>query len=988
MKNIDLSAMEFQFPFRKYQNMILAQVETLKSKQSKFHIVAPPGSGKTIVGLELIKRFNMPAVVFAPTSTIQFQWKEKVKLFLPPKDQAGLDSIASIKSDDIKLINIYTYQLLSSPAENLAFVEESAVVVWKDSLVAGGAVANIDEAEQRVAALKKGNPAAYKRELAKYYKKIKDAHLRDPNFDGTQFLHANAKKLIDDLVRGGVKIIVMDEVHHLLDYWALVIKELIKKIGDPVLIGLTATPPLSAGQDEMDNYLSIMKDIDFEIPTPAVVKEGNLAPYQDLVYFCTPTRKEKEFIDSLEDRFKAVIKEIGKKESFKAWVKRRIVERPVGEGRRQDWTQFFNSHPFLAVAGSKYISQILGEELPSDIIETEESEEDMNIDDWVYLLMDYSLNYLKLSSQKEYQDELKSITAMFRSFGYVLAENGIRKLRSPSDKILALSEAKNDALLKILKTEMDSMADKLRAVVITDFEKQSATSVKGLSDILDTESGGAVRAFKYIVHDSVATKLEPVLVTGTKVLVDADELKTILGCMERWRENNKLKFKFQIKKTPYEKIVEIAGSGPDWKSNTYVRMVTALFDKGIIKCIVGTRGLLGEGWDSLTLNTLIDLTQAATSTTVNQIRGRSIRLDPAWPEKVSNNWDVICIDPSFEKGNQDFERFLEKHSHFYGLGTKSKIVKGFLHVDEKLGLEYQTIGFKRILYHLVNMRMLNKARDRVRVYKDWKIGDPYSNFEYAATKLDALDLKFQTVYTLKDNLRAIFNNIFLSFVSFCVWYLYIFGDALDYSIVSRPLLFFLSMIFLFGVFAFTGKNIKKYITKGFVEVPLDSFVLDMGKALLKSLREAELVEPSQSIDNVRVVNDEFSYYDLYLDYATRKDAQLFSNCFKEILAPVTNQRYLVSRSTDNIKIGFYSPIWWFVRKMFRFIRQEKVAYHGVPGVLSVKRKFTDIFAKNWREYVGGGDIIYTRSELGSQLLLKLRRENRHKIKKLAYEIWK
>ncbi len=988
MKKIDLSAMEFQLPFRKYQNMILNQVEALKTKQSKFHIVAPPGSGKTIVGLELIKRFNMPAVVFAPTSTIQFQWKEKVKLFLSPKDQAALDKIASIKPDNIRLINIYTYQLISSPAENLSFAEESAVFEWKDSLVAGGAVANIDEASQRVAALKKSNSAAYQKELAKYYKRIKDAYLRDPNFDGTQFLHENAKKLIDDLVRGGVKIIVMDEVHHLLDYWALVIRELIKRIGDPILIGLTATPPLSAAQDEMENYLSIMKDIDFEIPTPAVVKEGNLAPYQDLVYFCTPTKKEKEFIDSLEERFESVIKKISEKELFKAWVKKRVIERPIGDGKRQDWTQFFNSHPFLAVAGIKYIEQILNENLPFDIIETEETEESMNIDDWVYLLMDYSLNFLKLSDQKEYQEELRAITAMFRSFGYVLTENGVRKLRSPSDKILALSEAKNNALLKILTTEMDSLGDKLRVVVITDFEKQSATSVKGLSDILDEESGGAVRAFKYIVNDPVATKLEPILVTGTTVLVDVDNLKPIMGCMERWKDNNGLKFKFEAKKTQYEKIMEITGSGPDWKSNTYVRMCTALFDKGIIKCLVGTRGLLGEGWDSLTLNTLIDLTQAATNTTVNQIRGRSIRLDPAWPEKVSNNWDIVCIDPSFEKGNQDFERFLEKHRQFYGLGTKSKIVKGFLHVDEKLGLEYHTIGFKRIIYHLVNMRMLNKARDRVRVYKDWKIGEAYSNFEYAATKLDAADLKFQTVYTLKDSLRAIFNNIFLSFVSFTVWYFYIFGNMLDYSITSKPLLFFLSIIFLFGVFAFTGKNIKKYITKGFVEVPLDSFVLDMGKALLKSLREAGLVESSQSIDNVRVVNDEFSYYDLYLDYAARKDAQLFSNCFKEMLSPVTNQRYLVSRSTDNIKIGFYSPVWWALRKIFRLIKQEKIAYHGVPGILSANRKFTDIFAKNWQEYVGGGDIIYTRSERGSQLLLKIRRENRHKIKKLAYEIWK
>lgn len=505
---------------------------------------------------------------------------------------------------------------------------------------------------------------------------------------------------------------------------------------------------------------------------------------------------------------------------------------------------------------------------------------------------------------------------------------------------------------------------------------------------MDQESGGAVRAFKYIVQNSITTKLEPILVTGTTVLVDIDELIVIMGCMERWKIKNGLKFGFEVKNTPYEKIVEVIGRGPDWKSNTYVSMVTALFDKGIIKCTVGTRGLFGEGWDSLSLNTLVDLTQAATSTTVNQIRGRSMRLYPAWPEKVSNNWDVVCIDPSFEKGNKDFERFLEKHKHFYGLGSKGKIVKGFLHVDEQLGLEYSTIGFKRILYHLVNFRMLAKSRDRERIYREWKIGEPYSNFEYVATKLDAKDLKFQTVYTLKDSLKAIFSNILLSLGSFAFWYFYIFGDLLDHSITSQPAFLILSFMFLIGVFVFTGRNVKKYIIKGFVEVPLDSFVLDIGKALLKSLREAKLVDQSQSVDNIRVVNDSLSFYDLYLDYASKKDAQLFSYCYKEILAPVINQRYLISRSIDNIKMGFYSPVWWIFRKIFRFINQEKIAYHGVPAVLSIKREFTDIFAKNWREYVGGGDIIYTRSEKGSILLLQLRKDNRHKIKRMTYEIWK
>ena len=53
---------------------------------------------------------------------------------------------------------------------------------------------------------------------------------------------------------------------------------------------------------------------------------------------------------------------------------------------------------------------------------------------------------------------------------------------------------------------------------------------------------------------------------------------------------------------------------------------------------IGTRALLGEGWDAPAVNVVIDLTAAATPTSVVQARGRALRLDPQWPGKVADNW--------------------------------------------------------------------------------------------------------------------------------------------------------------------------------------------------------------------------------------------------------------------------------------------------------------------------------------------------------------
>ena len=54
----------------------------LDNGEKRLHIVAPPGSGKTILGLyvwaDLIKK---PALVLSPNSAIQAQWAARTSLF-------------------------------------------------------------------------------------------------------------------------------------------------------------------------------------------------------------------------------------------------------------------------------------------------------------------------------------------------------------------------------------------------------------------------------------------------------------------------------------------------------------------------------------------------------------------------------------------------------------------------------------------------------------------------------------------------------------------------------------------------------------------------------------------------------------------------------------------------------------------------------------------------------------------------------------------
>ena len=64
---------------------------------------------------------------------------------------------------------------------------------------------------------------------------------------------------------------------------------------------------------------------------------------------------------------------------------------------------------------------------------------------------------------------------------------------------------------------------------------------------------------------------------------------------------------------------------------------------------------------------LVDLTGVTTTTSVHQMRGRSLRLDPELPRKVADNWDVVCIAPDHPMGLTDYSRFVRKHPERLGV---------------------------------------------------------------------------------------------------------------------------------------------------------------------------------------------------------------------------------------------------------------------------------------------------------------------------------
>ena len=163
----------------------------------------------------------------------------------------------------------------------------------------------------------------------------------------------------------------------------------------------------------------------------------------------------------------------------------------------------------------------------------------------------------------------------------------------------------------------------------------------------------------------------------------------------------------------------------------------------------------------------------------------------------------------------------------------------------------------------VNARMLRRASERAAAYERWKVGDDYQNVEIRATKLDARDLKFRTAHTMRNSIKAMLRALLWT-LGFTVASIVALAGPLGGA--SLPLLAVVALVAI-ALFMFTSRQVREFHRLAFVDLPLDSFLGDIAKALLASMREAELVDPDLSVENVRVTEDAAAFYDVWIDYA-------------------------------------------------------------------------------------------------------------------------
>ena len=304
---------------------------------------------------------------------------------------------------------------------------------------------------------------------------------------------------------------------------------------------------------------------------------------------------------------------------------------------------------------------------------------------------------------------LDALQVALGDLGFALTRQGIRRVGGEVDRVLLSSAAKPLAMCDALACEYDAPRPGLRAVVLCDSERpprQPAGSPLTLT-------GGGRGLLAAVGADERLIGSRPALVTGETFAV-------LRGRRATWwaarlaadlRPTRPPAFAEGLRaRRPTDGLVVLAprrraastrrsgrpgrrGSSPPARSQV----------------LVGTRGLLGEGWDCPPVNVLVDMTAVAADVSCARCAAARCGWTRADPAKLANNWDVVCVAPRLGRGHADYGRFVRRHAHLHAPCEDGTIETGPSHVHPELS-PYGPPEAERFV--AINIEQQERAADR------------------------------------------------------------------------------------------------------------------------------------------------------------------------------------------------------------------------------------------------------------------------------------
>lgn len=866
------SLLKFNGIWRSYQQRVLDRAEPYL-QDGKVHIVAAPGSGKTTLGIELIRRLGEPALILAPSINIRNQWIARIKeAFLPEgMDTAG---ILSCSLGEPALITAVTYQAFYS--------------------------AMTGTVEEETESGEKTEPEG-KTERTKARENV-----------------------------NCFQTLCLDEAHHLRSEWWRTLETFRKNKPELAMISLTATPPYDAPRKEWDRYIELCGPIDEEIIVPELIKEGSLCPHQDYVYFNMPSGEETQAVIAFRENADRIAEQLFADDVFAAKIASHTgLKNPELYGEQLlEKPEYLSSLIVFLHARKMPFPQSLvrllgaGEDIPEISLRCME----LILQGFLYEDCE------SFDCDEAYRDEVK---ALLKSHGLIQKNKVILFSNDGIDKMLISSKGKIRSIVRIVEEEYKSLGDELRLLVLTDYIKKEYLSALG-EESKPVNELGVIPIFENIRRECGAMDLRLAALSGSVVLIPEaarELLETIMA-----QRNIRGSMKACAAAGYYELTVNDS-------EETAVLLVTEAFKRGAVRVLIGTKSLLGEGWDSPCINSLILASFVGSFVLSNQMRGRAIRTMKENPHKVSNIWHLICMEPAGRlKGlfqnpeeSEDFAALKRRFQGFLGVHYEKNSIENGLERLSCIKPPYTKENLENI-----NRQMLAMAADRESLKKRW---------QNSLTVLKKMDVAVEAgipVKALKPGIHLVNTLV--------VWLLYaaaavfcLFGlTGISILNSGRQQNIFINLILIILLLVLTGKFFRLGGKLLGMATPF-RYLRSIGKGVLKALQESGMIT-SRGV-RLQVEEEEGLAGYLYLEEGTEREKDVFAQCIMEFFGEVDNQRYLLKANKGGPKL---------------------CRYFCVPEVFGKRKEDAQLFAGCIGKYMGPCELIYTRNEAGRKELLEAR----------------
>jgi len=866
--------LKFKYTWRKYQARVLENTKDYV-KDGKVHIVAAPGSGKTTLGIELIARMKEATLVLAPSITIREQWKERiVEGFLVE----GLNPDDYISQDlkNPRAITIATYQAL-----------HSAMNRYKGSLDESGKVDEDKDSDDAVKA------------SAKEVEEV----------DYSEF------DIVKTMKENKLGLVCLDECHHLRSEWWKALEEFKEKLGGFKVIALTATPPYDSNATMWNRYLNMCGEIDEEIAIPELVKEGSLCPHQDFVYFNYPTQEEREEVEKFKIRSRDAYDKLMGDDVFATAVKshKGLTGEASDDVLLDDPNYLASLLIFLQAKNIPFpdrLKRLLGTKRLPEMTPS-----------WMELLLQ---GFLYSDAESYVVDETyhKELISYLKAQG-IIEKKKVSFTTTPSiEKLLTTSKGKCNSVRDIVAHEYKSTGKDLRLLVLTDYIRKEYEKAVGTED--DVTALGVLPFFEQLRRSvGKETDIRLAVLCGTIVIIPAEAKEALVAAVG---ESGKITFS-SIGNLPETDYVKVNAVGD---AHFLTGAVTDVFTQGHMQVLIGTKSLLGEGWDSPCINSLILASFVGSFMLSNQMRGRAIRVFKQNPEKSSNIWHLVCLSPwakdEDDKVSEDFTLLERRMEHFLGLHYEKDVIENGM---ERLSIIKEP--FTEDSVEKMNQQMLALAGQRDSLKERWM-----RSLEIHK-KMDIVE---ETEVAEESVPKTVFSESLVSLILAAVLFVLLFILRL---LFSGTFLGNLATAGLLADIVFALTKLPKFIQLLSAEKRLRAF----GTGIRKALAAMNLLEGSGS--SVKVEKDGLESHTVYLSGGTGRDKTLFTKCVNEFFGVIDNQRYLLVKS-GALK-GSYD-------------------FYAVPECFAKRKEDALTFYECVKPYMGNYDLVYTRSEDGRKVLLE------------------